>query len=83
MSQRQRSANTSHSSDGLSRRGFVAGAGAAAVAFFVMKPALVRGYAANEKVDPGIIGCGGRGTWVTDLLKQHGGGKNMGPPGPF
>ena len=73
MSQDQRNSNPSDKSKGLSRRKFIAGAGAAAVSLSVIQPKLARGYAANEKIDLGIIGCGGRGTWITDLFKQHGG----------
>jgi predicted dehydrogenase len=51
----------------------MAGAGAAALSFTVVKPELVRGAAANTKVDLGLIGCGGRGTWIAELFKQHGG----------
>jgi predicted dehydrogenase len=51
----------------------VAGAGAAAASLSVIQPRLARGYSANSKVDIGIMGCGGRGTWITDLFKQHGG----------
>ena len=58
---------------GLSRRGFLAGAGTAAFALSAVKPEVVRAYSANTKVDLGIIGCGGRGSWITDLFKQHGG----------
>jgi len=57
----------------LSRRGFLAGAGAAAVTFTVVQPQAVRGSAANDKVDIGLIGCGGRGGWIADLFQQHGG----------
>ncbi len=57
----------------LTRRRFIAGAGATALSFTVIKPALVRGTEANSKVDLGIIGCGGRGTWIAELFKQHGG----------
>ena len=57
----------------LSRRGFLAGASAAAVAITVVKPQSVRAYAANEKINIGITGCGGRGTWILDLFKEHGG----------
>jgi predicted dehydrogenase len=57
----------------LTRRGFMAGAGAAAVSFAVMEPGLVRGSAANAKINLGLIGCGGRGTWIAKLFKQHGG----------
>ena len=51
----------------------MAGAGAAAVSFAVMEPGLVRGSAANSKINLGLIGCGGRGTWIAKLFKQHGG----------
>jgi len=27
----------------------------------------------NRKIKLGLIGCGGRGPWLADLLKQHGG----------
>ena len=51
----------------------MAGAGAAALSFTVVKPELVRGAGANSKVSLGLIGCGGRGTWIANLFKQHGG----------
>jgi predicted dehydrogenase len=38
-----------------------------------MKPELVRGSQANSKIALGLIGCGGRGTWIADLFQQHGG----------
>ncbi len=57
----------------VTRRGFLAGASAVTAAgFTILRPGLVRGYAANEKVDVGIIGCGGRGTWIADLFHKHG-----------
>jgi predicted dehydrogenase len=59
--------------DGLSRRRFLADAGAAALAFSVVRPELVRGSGASSKVDLGIIGCGGRGSWIADLFRKHGG----------
>ena len=48
-------------------------AGAAALSFTVVKPDLVRGASANSKVNLGLIGCGGRGTWIANLFQQHGG----------
>ncbi|MGO8732719.1 MAG: Gfo/Idh/MocA family protein [Terriglobia bacterium] len=57
----------------LDRREFIAGAGAAVVSFSTMKPELVRGSQANSKIALGMIGCGGRGTWIADLFQQHGG----------
>ncbi len=58
---------------GVSRRHFLAGAGAAAVTISLIRPELVRGSVANEKVNIGFIGCGGRGTWIADLFQEHGG----------
>ncbi|MHC4212429.1 MAG: Gfo/Idh/MocA family protein [Planctomycetota bacterium] len=55
----------------ITRRVFVAGA--AAMSFAIVKPQLVRGTEANSKVKLGLIGCGGRGTWITGLFKEHGG----------
>ncbi len=48
----------------ISRRSFLgeaAAAGAAATAFTIIRPELVRG-AGDEKLKAGLIGCGGRGT---------------------
>ena len=59
--------------EGRSRRRFLADAGAAALAFTVVKPELVRGSGAISTVDLGIIGCGGRGSWIADLFQKHGG----------
>jgi myo-inositol 2-dehydrogenase/D-chiro-inositol 1-dehydrogenase len=56
----------------LTRRRFMAGAGAAA-SFTIIKPELVRGVAANSRVNLGMIGCGERGTFVGKLFKLHGG----------
>ena len=57
----------------VSRRRFLAGTGVAAFGATVMRPALVRGAAANEKIDIGLVGCGGRGSWIAGLFQQHGG----------
>ncbi|HEV3485252.1 MAG TPA: Gfo/Idh/MocA family oxidoreductase, partial [Vicinamibacterales bacterium] len=59
--------------DGLSRRRFLTETGAAAFAFTIVKPALVRGSSANSKVNLGIVGCGGRGKWIANLFQKHGG----------
>ena len=73
MSKKQPTSTTANNSNSLSRRGFIAGAGAAALAFTIADPAAVRTYAANSKLNLGIIGCGGRGTWITGLFNEHGG----------
>ena len=72
MSHTQRPANASLNTS-LTRRRFMAGAGAAAVSFTVVKPESVRGSAANSKINLGMIGCGGRGTWIAKLFQAHGG----------
>jgi predicted dehydrogenase len=58
---------------GLNRREFLAGTGGAAMSFSIMKPGLVRGSQMNSKISLGLIGCGGRGTWIAGLFKDHGG----------
>jgi myo-inositol 2-dehydrogenase / D-chiro-inositol 1-dehydrogenase len=60
--------------DNVTRRRFLAGAGAAALSFSIVKPQIVRGQV-KEKVRLGIVGCGGRGNWITDLFNKHGGYK--------
>jgi predicted dehydrogenase len=57
----------------LDRRGFLTGASSAAMAFSVMRPALVRGSQVNSKISLGLIGCGGRGSWIAGLFQKHGG----------
>lgn len=57
----------------VSRRRFVAGAGAAAMTLGVLKPETIFGASANNKIEIGMIGCGGRGAWIADLFQQHGG----------
>lgn len=57
---------------GVSRRGFIAGASVATAAT-VLQAKTAFGYQANSKVSIGLIGCGGRGTWIANLFKEHGG----------
>ncbi len=73
MSQEQQASRSSGTTKSVSRRNFMAGAGAAAASLSIVKPQLARGYTANAKVNIGIAGCGGRGTWITGLFQQHGG----------
>ena len=56
----------------FTRRKFIAGTGAAAISFSVMKPEVIFGSNANSKIKIGMIGCGGRGTWIADLFMQNG-----------
>jgi myo-inositol 2-dehydrogenase/D-chiro-inositol 1-dehydrogenase len=64
---------TSGAGQEYTRRQFIAGASATALSFTILSPQLVRGAAANEKIDIGLIGCGGRGKWIADLFVKHGG----------
>jgi len=61
------------SNNGLSRRQFLAGSSAAAFSLTLMRPGLVSGSQVNSKITIGVIGCGSRGSWITDLFLQHGG----------
>jgi len=56
----------------LTRRNLLAGTAAAAT-ITILKPSLIRGSAANAKIALGVIGCGGRGNWIANLFKKHGG----------
>ena len=73
MSEEQKTSVVSRSRQPITRRRFIAGAGAATLSFTVVKPELVRGFNANTKINLGMIGCGGRGTWIAELFRQHGG----------
>ena len=73
MSQSRKPTESTTSPASLSRRHFMAGAGAAVASFAVIKPSLVRGTAANSQIHLGLVGCGGRGTWLAKLFKEHGG----------
>ena len=44
-----------------------------AVAFSIVRPTAVRGSAASSKVELGVVGLGGRGSWIAKLFAQHGG----------
>ncbi|MGO8674731.1 MAG: Gfo/Idh/MocA family protein [Limisphaerales bacterium] len=55
----------------IRRRAFLAGAGAA-TAITVLKPSIVFGTAANSSLEIGLIGCGGRGSWIAGLFADSG-----------
>ena len=59
-------------SKSFTRREFIAGTSAAAISFSIMKPETVFGSNANSKISIGLIGCGGRGTWITELFLGNG-----------
>ena len=73
MSQAHKPTESTVTPTSLTRRHFMTATGAAVASFTVMKPGLVRGTAANSQVNLGLIGCGGRGTWIAKLFKNHGG----------
>jgi predicted dehydrogenase len=56
----------------ITRRKFLASAGAAAMGFTIISPQLVRGADANSKINLGVIGCGGRGSWIAELFLKNG-----------
>ncbi len=68
----QKSETGNLASNRLNRRRFISETGAAALTFTILKPELVRGSHANSQIALGLIGCGGRGTWIADLFKRHG-----------
>ena len=53
----------------LNRRSFLATTGSAALSLSVLRAA----SPSARKIKLGLIGCGGRGQWITHLFKQHGG----------
>lgn len=57
----------------INRRSFLAGAGAAALSMSTLSPHAVHGARSGHKVKLGLIGCGGRGQWIANLFKEHGG----------
>lgn len=56
----------------LNRRTFVTGAGAAMLGTAVLSPRTLFGAEANSKIDIGLVGCGGRGSWIADLFAKNG-----------
>jgi len=55
----------------VERRTFLKTAAAATAGLTIVPAASVRGAQANEKLRIGIIGCGGRGTWIGDLFEKN------------
>jgi myo-inositol 2-dehydrogenase / D-chiro-inositol 1-dehydrogenase len=60
-------------SSAVDRRGFLAGAAAAAAGVLVVPASQAASTAANAKITLGLIGCGGRGNWIANLFQEHGG----------
>ncbi len=75
MSQHESSQRPGQASS-LSRREFVASTVMAAAAVAIPGASPVRAAeadAAGRKIKLGVVGCGGRGAWIADLFRQHGG----------
>jgi hypothetical protein len=41
-------------------------------AFSILPTGAARGYAANERLNIALVGCGGRGTWFVDTVPRIG-----------
>jgi len=63
--------NTSSATARLGRRRFLAQTAAVTTAA-ALKPTLVFGTDANSALELGLIGCGGRGTWIAKLFQDTG-----------
>lgn len=46
--------------------------GAAALSFTIVKPSFVRAAQVNSRLKVGIVGLGGRGKWIAELIQKHG-----------
>jgi predicted dehydrogenase len=57
----------------LNRRHFLATASAAAASLTILRPGLLRGAEPMKKLNLGLLGCGGRGTFMMNLFEKHGG----------
>ena len=56
--------------DIFSRRRFITRS-AATAGFAIVRPAVVRGFTANSRVEVGCIGLGGRGSLIARMLAEH------------
>ena len=59
----------------IGRRAFVAGAAATAAAMLTQETTQAQegDSARKRKIKLGVVGCGGRGKWITGLFREHGG----------
>jgi predicted dehydrogenase len=56
----------------FTRRQFLAAAGASALSLAVAPRGLADDGGSDAKINIGLIGCGGRGTWIADLFLKNG-----------
>jgi len=54
----------------MARRDFLKATAAAGLV--IASPGAVRGTEANSRIELGLIGCGGRGTWIANLFNESG-----------
>jgi myo-inositol 2-dehydrogenase / D-chiro-inositol 1-dehydrogenase len=59
-------------SSAITRRKFLAAAGASALSLAVASPGPARGAESDAPINIGLIGCGGRGVWIADLFRKNG-----------
>ena len=57
----------------MPRRTFVRQAGLGLAFASTLSRAVAQGSAANSRLRLGIVGCGGRGSWIANLFAEHGG----------
>jgi predicted dehydrogenase len=57
----------------MNRRQFFEKAGVSAASFGVLGSRFSRGSQPGPRLKLGLIGCGGRGTWIAGLFAKHGG----------
>jgi myo-inositol 2-dehydrogenase / D-chiro-inositol 1-dehydrogenase len=63
----------SQESTALTRRRFLVQASSAALPLAIALPNPVFAAEAGLRINIGLIGCGGRGQWITELFRKHGG----------
>lgn len=64
--------NTTDNATHLNRRTFLASTGAALTSG-MLQPSPLLAQGARRKIKLGLIGCGGRGSWIAGLFQEHGG----------
>ena len=57
----------------VSRRHFIAQTGLGLAAVSTTSLATAQGSAANTRLRLGVVGCGGRGQWITGLFQENSG----------
>ena len=62
---------SSDTSRELNRRRFLKTAAATTAGLLIVRPETAFGASANERLRLGIIGCGGRGTWIGNLFQEN------------